>query len=86
MDAPPPFFDDRPFVYDRTQPPLFVVLPQDATEEQQRQLILNRASREYFRASNQAHQTHLSVMSMGMTLGEYSMMLLLQKNRQRRGR
>lgn len=80
---PAPYFQGGQFQYDRLLPPMFFTADgSDALKNNT--LVYNRISREYFRLGSRKDTTHETVMSNGMTLGEYAMMICVERNVKRK--
>ena len=76
--------DNTPFSYDRRHPPLFFTHSKDMKEYKEIQKMVRNDSKEYFRLASYPNTTHLTVMSNGMTLGEYAMKIIVDRNQKRK--
>ena len=74
-----PYFKSEPYVYDRSQPPLFFT--ENSTGELDK---YGQITREYFRLGSKPGATHLTMMSNGMTLGEVAMLICRERNTKRK--
>lgn len=79
-------FTNAPFIYDRTHPPLFFhggsgTAP-TFTNTAYRQI--SKEFHAFLKTDKSKKARHWTVLSNGMTMGEFSMYYLTQKNRQRK--
>jgi len=73
-----PWLTNERFSYNRNFPPNFIV------HSPRKQCVdSEKLAREYFRLGQKVGSSHLTVMSNGMSLGEYAMQVCVDRNRRR---
>lgn len=71
------------FLYDRTYPPLYVLKPENKEEEIKMKDLYESTTKEFFKKCSDEGVSHETLLTSGITVGEFSMELIKNRNSKR---